>query len=257
MPLRYLQLVKPLFLVLFFAFSIGLSGCSSLITDDDESHWTVKEFYTHAKDALNDEQWETAIKYYEQLKSYYPYGKYAEQSYLELAYAYYKFGEPESAERELNEFIRLYPKHRSLAYAYYLKALSSDSINKNWLDNWLTDPANRDMASTLDAYKAYINLLNKFPNSKYAAPSRQRLIIIRNRLARHEYQVADYYYRHKAYLAAADRAKFLIETYPRSMVNFMSLKLMKKSYLKLGMDNNAEDVQQVIDFNLKKIAEKD
>lgn len=242
---------KPLklFLALFLLLSaFVLVGCSSLI-EKDESKWTVKEFYDHAKEAYSSEQWETAIKYYEKLQSYFPYGKYAEQSYLELAYAYYKYDEPESAKRELAEFIRLYPKHRAIPYALYLKALAADSINKSWFDSWLTDPAYRDMASTKDAYNDYLSLVTRFPASKYAEASRKRLIILRNRLARHEYQVAEYYFKRKAYLAAANRAKEVIKHYPRSVVNRDALELMRDSYQKLGMKGNANDVQKVIEFN--------
>ena len=246
---------KPLLTLFLLLSFFALSGCS--LVEKDESEWTVEDFYEHAKDAFKGEQWESAINYYEKLKAYYPYGKYAEQSYLELAYCYYKFGEPESAIRELDEFIRIYPKHRAIPYALYLKALSADSINKSWFDSWLTDPAYRDMDSTQDAYKAYMQLLNRFPNSKYAASSRKRLIVIRNRLARHEYQVAQYYYQREAYLAAVNRTKYILEFYPRSMVNFSALKLMKESYLKLGMENNAKDVQKVIDFNLEKMRKAD
>lgn len=225
-----------------------MSGCSSLV-EKDESKWTVKEFYDHAKEAYNNEQWETAIKYYEKLQSYFPYGKYAEQSYLELAYSYFKYDEPQSAKRELDEFIRLYPKHRAIAYAMYLRALAADSINKSWFDSWLTDPAFRDMASTQDAYNDYFELLTRFPKSKYAKASKDRLITLRNRLARHEYQVAEYYYKNKAYLAAANRAEQVLRHYPRSMVNKDALKLMHKSFQKMNMKTNAEDTEKVLKYN--------
>lgn len=224
-----------------------LQGCS--LIEKDESEWTVKEFYNAAKEAFDDSEWETATKYYEKLKAYFPYGKYAEQSYLELAYAYYKYDEPESAIRELDEFIRTYPKHSALPYAYYLKALAADSINKSWLDSWLSDPARRDMDSTKEAFNAYRVVITKFPQSVYATQSRKRLIIIRNRMARHEYQVAEYYFERKAYLAAANRAKGIIINYPRSRVNLPALYIMRDSYQKLGMTKNAQNVQSVIDLN--------
>lgn len=242
-------------LAFFVIFSLVLiQGCSSI--EKDESEWTVQDFYSHAKEAYDNQQWETAIQYYEKLKAYFPYGKHAEQSYLELAHAYYKYNEPESAQRELDEFIRLYPKHSALSYAYYLRALAIDSINKSFFDSWLTDAAQRDIKSAEQAYKAYLDLLNRFPNSKYAAKSRIRVIVLRNRLARHEYHVAEYYYNRKAYLAAANRAKYVIEHYPRSMVNMLALYVMRDAYEKLGMDKNAQDAQAIIDLNLKNISEQ-
>lgn len=230
--------------------SISFSACT-VFEEKDESEWTVKEFYTYAKDYYDSGQWQSAINYYEKLKAYFPYGIYAEQTYLELAHSYYKFGEPASAKRELDEFIRIYPKHKALPYAYYLKALASDSINDSWFDDWLTDPATRDMKSTKEAYNAYKKLLVRFPNSKYAANSRKRLIVLRNTLARHEYKVAEYYYNRKSYLAAVSRAKYVIENYPRSQVNIVSLELMRNAYYKLGMTKNAENAQRVIEFNQK------
>lgn len=224
-----------------------LQGCS--LIQKDESEWTVQEFYEAAKEAFDDGQWDTATQYYEKLKAYFPYGKYAEQSYLELAYSYYKYDEPESAIRELNEFIRTYPKHSALPYAYYLKALASDSINRSWLDSWLSDPARRDMSSTVQAYNAYQEVLKRFPDSAYAPAARTRSISLRNRLARHEYQVALYYFEREAYLAAANRAKMIIENYPRSRVNLKALELMKNSYTRLGMHENAKNTQEVINLN--------
>lgn len=244
------MLLKRLSFFLILSLVFSLQACS--LVEKDESEWTVQDFYEHAKEAFDSEQWETAIEYYEKLKAYYPYGKYAEQSYLELAYAYYEYDEPESAARELEEFIRIYPKHKALPYALYLKALAADSINKSWFDSWLTDPAKRDMESTRKAYQAYMELLNRFPNSKYAAKSRQRLIVIRNRMARHELQVAQYYFEHKAYLASVNRSKYLLENYPRSVVNFEALVLLRDAYQKLGMSKNADDVQTVIKFNIEK-----
>ncbi|KUJ71951.1 outer membrane protein assembly factor BamD [Thiomicrospira sp. WB1] len=237
-------------LLLFFA-ALSLSGCSSLVAKEDEDK-TVKEFYAAAKDAFNSGQWDTAIENYEKLKAYYPYGQYAEQSYLELAYAYYRYEEPESAQRELQEFIRLFPKHRALPYAYYLKALATDAINKSWLDDWITDPARRDMASTREAFQGYFELLSKYPKSPYAAKARERIIALQNRLARHEFQVAKYYFDRQAYLAATTRVKALIENYPNAQTVMPALALMRDAYTELGMTQNATDTQSVIDYNLGK-----
>lgn len=244
--------LKKLLLPLFLALFASLTACSGLV-EKPESEWTAEDFYQHAKGAFNSQQWESAIDYYEKLKAYYPYGKYAEQAYLDLAYAYYKYEEPKSAIREIEEFIRLYPKHQALPYAYYLRALAADSINKSWFDQYITDPAKRDMKSTQEAYQDYLALLKRFPTSKYAAQSRRRLIALTNRLARHQYQVAKFYYDHQAYLAAANRAKIVIKKYPRAVVNLKTLKLLAQSYDKLKMKKNAWDTWRVYEYNLKKI----
>ena len=249
---HFIKNMKHSLLSLLLLSLLSVQGCSFL--EKDESDWTVQDFYEHAKSSFDSEQWGPAIEYYEKLKAYYPYGKYAEQSYLDLAYAYYRYDEPESAQRELNEFIRLYPKHSALPYAYYLRALSADSINKSWFDSWFLDPASRDMASTQEAYNAYMDLLERFPKSKYAINAKERIIILRNRLARHEFLVAEYYFKRKAYLASANRAKFIVDNYPRSQVNIFALQLMRDAYQEMGMTQNAEDTQAVLDFNLARRA---
>ncbi len=248
MTLRLTQLTKNLYLALIIALSFSFTGCT-VFEEKDESEWTVEEFYYFAKDNFDRGQWESAITYYQKLKSFFPYGIYAEQSFLELAYAYYRNKEPESAKRELAEFIRLYPKHSALPYAYFLKALATDSINHSWLDSWLTDPANRDMKSTQDAFNAYKRLLIRFPDSKYATYSSKRLIVLKNRMARHELLVAQYYYDRHAYLASVNRTKYIVENFPESIVILDSLRLMRDAYNKLGMTRHAQNTQQVIDLN--------
>mgnify|MGYP005847502709 CR=1 FL=1 len=237
------KLITPLLLILLFS----LQGCS--LVDKPKGEWDAKDYYEHAADAKDSQNWSLAIQLYEELKAYYPYGKYAEQAYLDLAYVYYRFDEPESTKRELEDFLRLYPKHKELPYALYLRALAVDSINKSWTDKWVTDPADRDMKSTQEAYNGYLILLNEFPNSRYSPKARKRLKILNNRLARNEFKVAQYYFQHQAYLAAANRAKAVLERFPKATVNIESLALLKKSYEKLGMVENAQNAESVYQLN--------
>lgn len=249
-PIVPKNMKKTLLSTLLLA-TFTLQGCSTLsnLIEKPDSEKSVDEFYEAATEAFQEGQWDTAIQSYEKLKSFYPYGAYAEQSYTELAYAYYRYDEPESAIRELEEFIRLFPKHPELAYSYYLRALAADSINRSWLDNFLTDPASRDRKSTLRAYDYYGELLNKFPDSRYAPTARKRLIVLRNQMARHELQVAQYYFNKQAYLAAANRAKHIIENYPRAAVTLESLAMLEQAYEKLGMSENLADVKRVYELN--------
>lgn len=249
-PIVPKNMKKTLLSTLLLA-TFALQGCSTLsnLIEKPDSEKSVDEFYEAATEAFQEGQWDTAIQSYEKLKSFYPYGAYAEQSYTELAYAYYRYDEPESAIRELEEFIRLFPKHPEIAYAYYLKALAADSINRSWLDKYLTDPASRDSKSTLRAYRYYSELLNKFPDSRYAATASKRLIVLRNQMARHELQVAHYYFNKQAYLAAANRAKYVIENYPRAAVTLDALAMLEQAYEKLGMTGNLADVKRVYELN--------
>ncbi len=243
--------MKKTLLSLMLVSSLGLSGCSTLnsLIEKPDDEKTVEEFYEDATFGFEEQQWDMAIENYEKLKAYFPYGPHAEQSHLELAYAYYRYDEPESAILELEEFIRLYPKHKELAYAYYLKALAADSIIRSWLDNFITDPATRDVKSAKRAYEYYKDVIERFPDSKYATASSKRLIILRNQMARHELKVAEYYFNKEAYLASANRAKYILENYSQSASTVDALKIMNQAYGKLGMEQIAVDVAAVYELN--------
>ena len=247
--------MKKSLLSIALASTLLIQGCSNLIfVEKPDSEMLVEEFYANASEAFEEKQWDTAIRNYEKLKAYYPYGSHAEQSYLELAYAYYKYDEPESAIRELEEFIKLYPKHKELPYAYYLKALAADSVTTSWLDKFITDPAQRDMKSTKRTFAAYQDLIQRFPDSIYTSKAQERMVIIRNRVARHEYQVAQFYFDKKAYLASANRCQSIIKEYPRAIINMDALELMKQNYALLGMQQNYTDTLKVIELNRNLIA---
>lgn len=253
----YLRNMKKSLLTIALATTLSLQGCSNLVfIEKPDSEKLVEEFYTEATEAFEEKQWDAAIKSYEKLKAYYPYGGYAEQSYLELAYSYYKYDEPESAIRELEEFIKVFPKHKELPYAYYLKALAADSVTTSWLDTFITDAAQRDTKSTQRTFNFYQEVIQRFPKSKYAPKAQERLVIIRNRMARHEFQVAKFYFKKKAYLASANRCRTVIEEYPRAIINMEALELMKQNYALLGMTQNYTDTLKVIEHNQQLIEEK-
>lgn len=249
--------MKKTLLSLMLVSSLGLTGCSTLnsLIEKPDDEKTVEEFYTDATEGFADQQWDVAIQNYEKLKAYFPYGPHAEQSHLELAYAYYRYDEPESAILELEEFIRLYPRHEELAYAYYLKALAADSIIRSWLDNFITDPATRDVKSAKRAYKYYTDVITRFPDSRYATASSKRLVILTNQMARHEIHVAKYYFKKEAYLAAANRARYVIENYEQSASTIDAIEIMNKSYGMLGMDTIAVDTAKVYELNKNAKAE--
>ncbi|VAW49828.1 Outer membrane beta-barrel assembly protein BamD [hydrothermal vent metagenome] len=231
--------------------TLSLQGCSSLtsLVAKEDSEKTAEDFYSSATAAFKASMWDTAIKEYEKLKSFYPYGDYTEQSYTELAYAYYRYNEPESAIRELDEFMRLFPKHPNIDYALYLKALSIDSINKSWLDKLATDPADRDTKSAQRAAQYYTDLVKRFPNSRYTAEASRRLVVLNNQMARHELLVAQFYFDRQAYLAAANRATYILKNYPQTVITLDTLTLLEQAYQKLEMPEVAQDVQQVIALN--------
>ena len=240
-----MKLLRLLGLLLAFA---AAGGCSTLsnLTEKPESQWTVADYYAHMKEAFDNEQWEQTIKYGEKLLAYYPYGKEAEQAYLDLAYAYYKWDEPQSAIRTLNDFIRLYPRHRVLPWAYYLRARAAEAMVTSFFDRWITDPARRSAETLRQAFNYYKAVADKFPNSEYARVARRKMVIFYNRIARHDYYVAEFYFERGADLAAIERVKALIHRYPHAVAVLDGLKLMEAAYRRLGMTPQADHVRDVL-----------
>lgn len=225
-----------------------MSACS-LFSKEEEPIRSVETYFQRGHDALNDSSWDLAIKEFEKLRSVYPYGAWSEQASLELAYAYYRNNEPQSAVRELEEFIRMYPRHERLAYAMYLKALARESTTRSFLDNYISDPARRDSEPLRQAYQDYINLIQRFPNSEYASEAKLRLVRLRNGLARHEIQVAEFYFERKAWLAASKRAQYVLENYPQTPSSQRALQIMAKSYDELNLTTSANEVKEVMKLN--------
>jgi len=241
------------FLLTVIVFGL-LSACSLLPEQEDETKdWSASKFYSEASAAMAEGDYPTAIRYYEGLEARYPFGKYALQAQLDVAYAYYKNDEPESALAALDRFIKLHPSNPHVDYAYYLKGLVKYNRSVGFLDRFVpTDPSQRDAGAALDAFKDFAVLLKKFPNSKYAKDARQRLIYLRNNLAKYELHVARYYMKRGAYLAAANRAKTVVEQFERTTAVQPALEIMIDAYSKLGMNRLAEDARRVLEINLSK-----
>lgn len=227
-----------------------LSGCSGLDEKDETLDWSQQKLYTEATDEMNAGNYERAIKYYEILESRYPFGKYAHQAQLNVAYAYYKFAEPESALVAADRFIRLHPGHPATAYAHYLKGLVNFNRSLGFLDRFVpTDVSQRDPGATLDSYKDFATVVEEFPNSEYAEDAVRRMLYLRNNLARFEVRVADYYMRRGAYLAAANRAGYVVRNYQRTPALREALNVMIDAYDALDMRDLAQDTRRVLTLN--------
>jgi len=237
-----------LIIVAIFLATQLVAGCS-LFSKEQEPILTVEQYFEKGHNAINESEWDNAIKNFEKLRSVYPYGTWSEQASLELAYAYFRNNEPQSAVREIEEFIRLYPRHTRLPYAMYLKGLARESTTRSFLDNYISDPSRRDSEPLRQAYQDYVNLIQRYPNSQYAEDAKLRLVRLRNSLARHEMQVAEFYVERQAWLAAAKRAQYVLENYPQTPSSQRALQIMSKAYETLGLEQSASEVKQVMDLN--------
>ena len=230
---------------------LTLGGCGWFGEKPDKTRdWSAERLYREAKSALAKHDYTTAVDYYETLEARFPFGPLAQQSQIEVAYAYYKDSQSASAIAAADRFIKLYPNHPNVDYAYYLKGLVSFNQGKGFLDRYMPiDESERDPGSARQAFLDFSELVSRFPDSQYSDDARQRMLFLRNNLSRHEVHVAGYYMRRKAYLAAANRAKYVVENYQRTPAVPDALVLMVKAYRQLGLDDLADDSLRVLVLN--------
>jgi outer membrane protein assembly factor BamD len=243
--------MRSLAAVAALALALLASGCSGLLTEVDETKdWSPNKLFSEAKNAIADGNFEKGIKYYEKLEARYPYGRYAQQAQLEVAYAYYKQQEPAAAIAACDRFIRLHPTHPSVDYAYYLKGLVNFNEDLGVLgyvaDQDLTE---RDPKAARESFEAFKELVTRFPNSKYAPDATARMKYLVNALAAHEVHVARYYMKRGAFVAAANRAQFAVRTYPDAPANEEALFIMVKAYDALGLNDLRDDSERVMKKN--------
>jgi len=244
--MRFLKILSILSLVFF------LGGCASL-TQDETANWTVEQFYSAAKEALDDADYQTALDYYTKLEARYPYGRYAQQAQLETIYAHYKADEPASAVAAADRFIKLHPRHPNVDYAYYMRGLATYDQGSNLMETLFPrDHSKRDPSSTREAFNYFRELVTRYPDSRYAPDAIKRMKTLRNNLAQYELNVADYYLRRGTYLAAANRAKYVLENYKQSTATPGALVILVKAYRKMNMQDLANDALHVLELNYPK-----
>ena len=208
------------------------------------------DLYTAAEEQLQHEQWETAVKNLQKLEDNFPFGAYAEQGQLELIYAYYMYNKPDEAIATANRFIRLHPQHRNVDYAYYMMGLASFNKDKGMFERVMpTDMTKRDPGAARESLANFTNLLNRFPESPYAADAKKRMLFLRNLLARYEIHVANYYFKREAYLAAVSRGRYVIENYPQTPAVPDALACLVLGYHKLDMQARADEYLAVLKTN--------
>ena len=252
--------MTPLFtrIVTSVAFVLALltSGCGWLqnlqsgAEIDETAGWSAQRLYTEAKNAMNDGSWATAVKYFERLEARYPFGRYAQQAQLEIAYAYHRDNEPASAVAACDRFIKLHPNHPNVDYAYYLKGIVNFYEEQNILSQFAgQDPTERDPRSARDSFAAFKELVTRFPDSKYTPDARARMNFLVNALASHEVHVAQWYMKRTAYVAAANRAAFAVKTYPEAPATEEALAVMARAYERMGMNDLRDDSLRVLKTN--------
>jgi outer membrane protein assembly factor BamD len=225
---------------------ISLSGCSS----KEEEYTTEADLYEAINEQLERSQWEPAIKNLNTMEENFPFGTYAEQSQLELIYAQYQSGEADAAIATANRFIRLHPQHRNVDYAYYMLGMSSFTKDSGFFDRVMPiDMSKRDPGAARESLGHFTQLLNRFPDSTYAVDAKKRMLHLRNRIARNEIHVANYYFKRGAYLAAVARGRYVLENYPQTGATPDALAVMIQGYRLMNMSAQAEEMLAILKLN--------
>ncbi len=235
----------PLLVVL----AASLAGCGTT-SRDDELRNSPEKLYAQAKDDLSAGSYEQAIKALERVEGRAAGTLLGQQATLDLAYAQWRTGERVLAIATLDRFIKLHPSSPGMDYALYLKGLINFNDNMGFLSGFSRQNlAERDQQASRDAFQAFGQLIEQYPDSKYAADGRARMDYIVNSLAEYEVFVARYYYRRAAYLAAANRAQLAVRDYQRAPATEEALYIMAASYNQLGLSTLKDDAERVLKKN--------
>ena len=255
MPSIFHKLAFILCLSLFLQACNSLPSLPSFLSSskdkgDDYAGWTEEQFIITSKEELANENYKKAIKLLEQLDSRYPFGPHSAQTQLDLTYAYYKNGDSEAALASADRFIKTHPRHPNVDYAYYLKALINFNRKLGFVERFIpSDNTQRDTVFTETAYLSFEELVRRFPNSQYVADSEQRMVYLRNALARHELHIARFYMDREAYIAAANRANYIIEHYENTPAVPYALEIQIKAYEILGLQELADNSTRIYEYN--------
>jgi len=237
-------------LAVLLLMSAWLAACSSTGERDPTADWTAEQLYRDAREEISAGGWEQARKRLESLESRFPFGTYAQQALIDLAYVNWRDSEPEQALATIDRFEQQYPDSPGMDYMLYLKGIITFTPPSAVLSRWTDqDPSERDPKGLRESYAALRELVERYPDSQYASDARQRMTWLVNTLAGNEVHVASYYYRRGAYLAAANRAQAVLTEFDGVPVVEKALAIMVLSYEKLGLPDLAADAKRVLDQN--------
>lgn len=238
------------FIALMLVMVVVATGCHRQKNKNPEEGMPVEQLYQKAHTQMETGNWAAAEGSFKRLIAQYPYGQYTEQAMIESAYAQYKAGKHDDAVSSIDRFIRTYPTHRNISYMYYLRGLSNSNRDTVFLRRvWSLDPSRRDLSTPQQAYADFNIVAERYPNSRYAADARQRMIALRNVFAQHELDNALYYLRRDAWVSAAGRATYLLETYPQSAYQYDAVAVLADAYTHLGNKPLADDARRVLELN--------
>ncbi|WP_448211485.1 outer membrane protein assembly factor BamD [Colwellia sp. MEBiC06753] len=242
---------KLTFRALILASIVALSGCSSSDADIDKvPDSSAQVLFVDAREALDNGLYQKAIQILSAIDSRFPFGPISHQVQLDLIYAYYKTGNADQGVALADRFLRLNPTHPNVDYVYYMRALIKVGTEENLFQSLAgIDRSDRDPTASREAFNDLRKIVDDYPQSKYAADAKKRMIGIKSRLAQYELAVAEFYFKREAYVSAANRAKYIVEFYAPTKEVEKALEVMVECYQALGLTELMNNAKQVLAIN--------
>ncbi|MEG0402501.1 MAG: outer membrane protein assembly factor BamD [Hafnia sp.] len=239
------------YLVAAATLSLALAGCSS--SKDAVPDNPPSEIYATAQQKLQDGNFKAAITQLEALDNRYPFGPYSQQVQLDLIYAYYKSADLPMAQASIDRFMRLNPTHPNIDYVLYMRGLTDMALDDSALQGFFgIDRSDRDPEHARQAFRDFSQLVQRYPNSQYSADATKRLVYLKDRLAKYELSVAQYYTKRGAYVAVVNRVETMLRNYPDTQATRDALPLMENAYKQMNLTAQADKVAKIIADNSAK-----
>ena len=225
-------------------FILLLTSCAS--KDDEEREPAEVQLYNLAQDRINAKNYVGAVDSLSRIEKFYPFGVYAEQARADLIYAHYMTGDFDAAYASSEKFIRLYPRNTNIDYAYFMRGMTGYYQDDGIIGNVFSlELAKRDVSGAMQSYADLTEFIIRYPESEYIDPARERLIFLRNLIASSELDGAEYYLKRGAFVAALNRANYVLKNIPNSTEKDRALRIMKEAYEQLGYPEYAGKVEEL------------
>ncbi|MDF7680169.1 outer membrane protein assembly factor BamD [Enterobacteriaceae bacterium ESL0689] len=243
-------MMRMKYLVAAVTLSLTLVGCSSSKEEVPDNPPNI--IYATAQQKLQDGNWKQAITQLEALDNRYPFGPYSQQVQLDLIYAYYKNADLALAQAAIDRFIRLNPTHPDIDYVIYMRGLTDMALDDSALQGLFgIDRSDRDPQHARNAFNDFTKLVRSYPNSPYATDAYKRLVFLKDRLAKYELSVVNYYTDRGAWVAVVNRVEDMLHNYPDTQATRDALPMMEKAYRQMQLNSQADKVEKIIIANSK------
>ena len=246
--------------------SLTMAGCSSLPffgnSSDKSDSQKVKisndnqqKHYNRAARKLNANKFEEALEDYNEFIIEYPFGTLSERARLERIFILNNLNATEEARTSINRFIVQHPLHPNIDYAYYMRGVVLFEKKRTGALEYFGGAKEiyRNKNNYEASQQAFEELIQEYPDSRYVPDARQRIIFLRNNLAKYELSVAQFYAKRNAHIGAIKRAKFIVENFDQAPAVIDALELMVSSYEKIGLTAKADEARVLLANNYQNI----